>query len=321
MPPPRVTVVIPTFNRVRFLPSAVRSALDQTLLETEVVIVDDGSTDSTPAVCSSLAARDQRVRVIRQPNRGLASARNTGLAAAKAEWIAFLDDDDLWVADALAVMLGNVSDDDAVAGLCRRFDSEDPDLVAATIVANPARFHAVQWPPGAPPPTITLKEILLRPLIPIPAALFRRSRLIALGGFDENLAAGEDYDLWLRWTASTPVRVVPSLVALVRSHQGQMSADLGRQAHETRRALEAFLTRHPEAWIVAGRSRLRRRLAALAQEEAYAALLARDRAAAGIAAWRSIRWYPGRPKAWLYLGLAPRPSIHTLLRRLGRRIK
>ncbi len=101
---PLVSVVIPTFNRAAFLPSAVRSALEQTLREIEVIIVDDGSTDATPEVCRALAEADPRVRLVRQANRGLAAARNAGLAAATADWVAFLDDDDLWVPEALATM-------------------------------------------------------------------------------------------------------------------------------------------------------------------------------------------------------------------------
>ncbi len=319
---PRVSVVIPTFNRAAFLPSAVRSALEQTLREIEVIIVDDGSTDATPEVCRSFVAGDSRIRVIRQANRGLAAARNAGVAAARADWIAFLDDDDLWVPEALATMLtATTGDEDAIASLCHRFVSTDPDLVASAILSDPTRFDLASWPPVPPPATIALAGLLLRPLVPIHAALFRRACLVELGGFDPQFHAGEDYDLWLRMAARRPIRVVAAALALVRSHRAQMSASLGSQARATRLVLEGFLASHPEGWTAAGRLRLRRRLALLAREEAYASLLAGNKSVAAAAAWRSITWCVTQPKSWLYLALAPLPGVYVRLRRLRKRIE
>jgi glycosyltransferase involved in cell wall biosynthesis len=96
---PGVSVVIPSFNGERYLGEAIRSALDQSLPPLEVIVVDDGSTDGSAAVAISFGAR---VRLIRQPNRGSAAARNAGFFAAKGSWIALLDQDDLWHPDKLA---------------------------------------------------------------------------------------------------------------------------------------------------------------------------------------------------------------------------
>ena len=87
-----VSLVIATFNHARLLAEAIDSALSQTLDPVDVVVVDDGSTDDTPAV---LARYDARIRVLRQPNRGLAAARNAGLAATRGTYVAFLDADDV----------------------------------------------------------------------------------------------------------------------------------------------------------------------------------------------------------------------------------
>jgi glycosyltransferase involved in cell wall biosynthesis len=89
----RVSVVIPSFNGERYLGAAISSALDQSLPPLEVIVVDDGSTDGSAGVALSFGPR---VRLIRQPNRGSAAARNAGLFAAKGSWVAFLDQDDLW---------------------------------------------------------------------------------------------------------------------------------------------------------------------------------------------------------------------------------
>jgi glycosyltransferase involved in cell wall biosynthesis len=110
---PEVTVVIPTLNRWQLLSrGALRSALEQEDVDVEVVVVDDGSTDETPVRLAELD--DERVRVVRheQPG-GLAHARNAGIAAARCEWVAFLDDDDLWAPWKLRRQLDAAAREDA----------------------------------------------------------------------------------------------------------------------------------------------------------------------------------------------------------------
>ena len=131
----------------------------------------------------------------------------------------------------------------------------------------------------------------------------------------------EDYEVWLNMVVQCQFPVIAEALALYRWHAGQMSATLARQAAETRLVLEAFLMRHPEGWTAAGRSRLRRRVASLAREEAYASLLAANRGVAAAAAWRSITWCVAQPKSWLYLALAPLPGVYARLRRLRKRIE
>ena len=95
-----VSVVIPTYNRARWLPGAVDSILAQSSPPAEVVVVDDGSTDETPAVCRGLRSP---VRCVRQENAGAAAARNRGIREARCEWVAFQDSDDLWNPEKLEV--------------------------------------------------------------------------------------------------------------------------------------------------------------------------------------------------------------------------
>lgn len=93
---PLVSVILPTYNRARFVGEAIESALGQTYPHLEVICIDDGSRDDTPAIVSAIAERDPRVRSVRQPNGGVSSARNHGLRLAQGDWIAFLDSDDIW---------------------------------------------------------------------------------------------------------------------------------------------------------------------------------------------------------------------------------
>lgn len=94
--PPLVSVILPTYNRVRFVGEAIESALQQTYPHLEVICIDDGSKDDTPAVVADIADRDSRVRYVRQTNGGVSSARNHALRLAQGDWVAFLDSDDVW---------------------------------------------------------------------------------------------------------------------------------------------------------------------------------------------------------------------------------
>ena len=104
----KVSVIVPTFDRVAVLREAVESVLAQTHRDLEVVVVDDGSTDATPELVAAFAAGDARVRYERQANAGAAAARNTGLAAASGDFVAFLDSDDSWVPWHLSLMLAGL---------------------------------------------------------------------------------------------------------------------------------------------------------------------------------------------------------------------
>jgi glycosyltransferase involved in cell wall biosynthesis len=103
MTAPIVTIVIPTYNRAHLLPRAVASVRAQTCADWELILVDDGSTDSTLADVTAMAAADQRIRLaVNTGRRGPSGARNAGIAAARAPWVAFLDSDDSWEAEKLA---------------------------------------------------------------------------------------------------------------------------------------------------------------------------------------------------------------------------
>lgn len=101
MQPPRVSVIIPVYNTAAYVEQAVQSILHQTLRELEILIVDDGSTDGSPALLARLTASDDRIRLRTQPNAGQAAARNAALAEARGEYVYFMDSDDLLEADAL----------------------------------------------------------------------------------------------------------------------------------------------------------------------------------------------------------------------------
>lgn len=121
-----ISVIIPAYNCAASVTRCVESVLAQTYTDLEVLLVDDGSTDETPALCDALAAKDHRVRVIHQVNGGVSKARNAGLAAAQGEIIAFVDADDYLVPEAYATMVAAKEDAGAKTVLCN-YIGELPD--------------------------------------------------------------------------------------------------------------------------------------------------------------------------------------------------
>jgi len=205
-----VSVVIPCYRQAHFLADAINSALAQTYPAVEVVVVDDGSPDNTAAV----AARYHRVRCISQENQGLAAARNAGLAASTGEFIVFLDADDRLMPNAVETGVALLTRDQRLG-----------------FVAGRSRFIAAD---GSPLPTTQpfrpagdpYRELLRRNSIRMPGmAMFRRSSLDALGGFDTRIDACADYELYLRVSRSFPVLLHDEVVAEYRRHGANMSGD------------------------------------------------------------------------------------------------
>lgn len=109
-----ISIIIPVYNVEKYLPQCVDSILAQTYQDFEVILVDDGSPDGSPAICNEYAQKDARVRVIHQPNAGVSAARNNGMSVAKGDWISFVDSDD-WV------------DSDYLANF--KMEEDDADLI------------------------------------------------------------------------------------------------------------------------------------------------------------------------------------------------
>ena len=179
---------MPAYNVAEFLETAVSSVLAQTFTDFEIVVVDDGSTDDTPAIARQLQQRSpERVRVIHQENRGLAGARNSALAAARGRFFALLDSDDVWEPAFLATQLAILDsrpDVDIVTGNARFLGGPDH--------GRPARPHP------DPRPEPTLATILADEAAVFIMSVFRRRVYEGIGAFNEQLRTNEDYEYWLR---------------------------------------------------------------------------------------------------------------------------
>lgn len=227
-PEPRVSVVVPCYNAAETIEAAMASALGQSFADLELIVVDDGSEDDTARRVEALAIRDFRVRLIQKANGGVSSARNVGIAAARGEFIAFLDADDLWHREKLAWQL-DLMMRHPEAGLCfTAFAFWNPERDTADTL------FAERGPVAGAAPSIDPKlsgwiyHILLRDVyVWTSAVLVRSSVLDEVGGFDEGLPVGEDYDLWLRIAQSAPMIKADSVLAVYR----QMGSSLTTLPH------------------------------------------------------------------------------------------
>ncbi|MFF3910133.1 glycosyltransferase family 2 protein [Streptomyces sp. NPDC001848] len=180
---PVVSVVIPCHDYARYLPEAVSSVLAQTYRDWELVIVDDGSTDDTAEVAQGLIARhpDRRIRLLRQANAGVSAARNTGIEAAAGRYILPLDADDVIAPTMLEKTVAVLDGDPGIA-------------IASTDVFT---FTDDDLPPQAIPLPAYSRELMLQRLIMFYCSLYRREAWQAVGGYDETMRAGEDWDFWI----------------------------------------------------------------------------------------------------------------------------
>lgn len=210
---PLVSVIIPTYNRAALVAQAVASVTAQTFRDFEIVVVDDGSTDNT---VEALAPWDD-IRILRQPRRqGVAAARNLGATAARGEWLAFLDSDDLWLPEKLARQMAYLADQPGLL-MCQ---TDETWVRRGVRVNKPVSHEKVAG-------RIFL-DSLKRCMVSPSAVVLHRRLLLDHGGFDEDLPAAEDYDLWLRLTWRFEVGLVDEPLIIKRGgHADQLSAQWG----------------------------------------------------------------------------------------------
>lgn len=209
---PLVSVIITCFNQGAYLGDAIESALSQTYPRLEVLVVDDGSTDDT----SLVAARYSRVMLIRQENRGLSAARNTGIDASAGDYLIFLDADDRLLPRATQSGVNCLDEHDNCAIVYGRYRliSADGLVMKSVVEQEPREDNYV--------------NMLRRNYIGMHAAVtYRRTVFAALGRFDTSLGACEDYDLYLRITRHFPIHRHDDLVAEYRQHAENMSSNPG----------------------------------------------------------------------------------------------
>lgn len=211
MSEPLVSVILPTYNRASFLEESVQSVLFQNYKNFELIIVDDGSTDTTAKHAKEWAL-DQRVQYFYQENRGVSSARNFGLNKAKGNWVAFLDSDDIWLPDKLRTQMDFFKSNPHVK-VCQC----EEIWIRRGVRVNPGLKHRKHsgW---------IFEKCLSLCLISPSAVVLHRDVFDRIGHFDELMPACEDYDLWLRLTLDYEVMTLPqALIEKRGGHEDQLS--------------------------------------------------------------------------------------------------
>ena len=208
---PKISVVIPTYNRADLISETLDSVLAQTYRDFEVIVVDDGSTDDTIKLLSKYG---QDIRIIGQENQGAGSARNTGIREAKGEFIAFLDSDDLWLPKKLErqiAFLDRNRDLSWVYTDVEVFDGESGRKLY--ILGQCSRLYEGD----------ILPYLFLKNFIPSSTLLVRRSIFNEIGAF-KTLPMAQDCDMWLRIAALYPVGLIAEPLARYRIHRERISS-------------------------------------------------------------------------------------------------
>jgi len=249
-----VSVVIPVYNGEAYVADAVESALAQTLPPREVIVVNDGSTDRTQSI---LAAFGSRIRVISQPNRGLSAARNTGILAARGQWIGLLDADDTWRPHKLQRMsefLGGTPSDVGVLFSAVLHWWEGSQRREVRRRKNPDCRGI--W-----------RELMARNAILGGGAgpVIRRECFRVVGLFDESLPSAEDWDMWIRIALCYRIGYLDDVLVERREHGASLSRNTDRMLASDIRVFE----KHHDTFRARGASRMELR-------QAKAAVLARS---------------------------------------------
>ncbi len=288
---PALSIVIPAYNVAAFIREAVESALDQSHRDLEVIVVDDGSTDETPTLLDEIRSQrsDPRLRIIRQENRGLSDARNTGIIHARAGLIGFLDGDDIWLPEKAARHVAAMRDDPTI-GISfshSEYLSEGGRRTGSILVAGCARP--------------SLEEMIRRNHIGNGSTpVVRRACFDAAGLFRVDLRSCEDYEMWCRLLRLTSYRaeLVDMPLTLYRQRSTSLSYNFWKFVDNAERAVDCLQDAMPD---------MPRRLFAAGRAEH-----------SRIAAWKAVS--SGQTRAGLQLLLRAvriRPALLWDARALG----
>lgn len=245
---PGVSVVIPSYNHARFLAVAIDSVLRQEYSPVEIIVVDDGSTDNTREV---VAEYGDRVRYIHKLNAGLSAARNTGIAASRFNFVAFLDADDEWLRDMLRQIMAKFTQlpEDYVLVACRyrAMDEAGAELIQKARVADADG-------------EVNVIDLLLMNRFAADTVVVKRSVLERAGLFDTNLTSSEDRDMWIRLAQLGRIYRLANTLVKVRVHPGSMSTHGDRMKRNMKRVLQKARKNDP---------RLRRNILLWARAHAF----------------------------------------------------
>jgi glycosyltransferase involved in cell wall biosynthesis len=208
---PKVSVVIPTYNRGNEITETIESVLAQTYKDFEIIVVNDGSTDNSAEVLTALQNAG-KIRYVSQENAGPSKARNRGLAEVKGEYVAFLDDDDLWPPDKLQWQVEAMEFEPKLVAVYGKFEIMGKEHI---------RWIDYDNAPGG----MIREEFCKGNYVGSPGvAMIRTASVKSISGFDVALAGAADWDLWIRLSDLGPSRFVNRVALRYRLHGNNMSS-------------------------------------------------------------------------------------------------
>ena len=237
---PLVSLVVPAHNAERFIEGTIRSLLSQTYRHIEVIVIDDGSSDRTAALVTSIQEEDPRVVLLRQANLGVAAARNAGIERARGELIAPVDADDLWYPRAIEKLAGCLDEQGPGVGIAYAWSAYIDEQGLLTGGFRAATLEGDVFA------TLLCHNFLGN----ASCTMLRRECFDVTGGYDsgfrEHAEQGcEDWDFYLRVSEHYHFRVVPELLIGYRKVAGRMSSDSERMARSHSYMLHKVYKRHP----------------------------------------------------------------------------
>ena len=209
---------MPVYNGAEYLKDAIESILVQTFDDFEFIIINDGSTDESPAILNYYASKDARIKVIDQANQGIVTALNKGLSVAKGEWIFRMDQDDISLPNRFKLQVQLIKKDPTLVllgGWSQQIDAQGNLLKINKLPAkNNQLINAMEG---------------LRPFFAHPTACFRRDVVLRIGGYRERFRVAEDGELWLRLAGSGSFGCCQEVILLLRKHTQSLSNTQSRQ--------------------------------------------------------------------------------------------
>jgi glycosyltransferase involved in cell wall biosynthesis len=220
---PKVSVIIPVYGHAEYVLDSLDSVFAQSYTDFEVIVINDGSPDATESILEPYISSG-KIKYVCQENKGVSTARNHGLALASGDYVAFLDDDDMWPASKLEVQANQMENCDAVVvgGSSHGFidiDTHNADRASF----DPHKFELLN----------TINFFLGNPFTSPGQVIIRKSALDVVGGFDEAIWGVDDLDLWIRLSRIGEIRQYEYMALYYRVHDANASLDLEKMARNT----------------------------------------------------------------------------------------
>ncbi len=300
----KVSVIIPTYNHSQYVCRAIDSILAQTYKDYEVIVVDDGSTDGTREVLSKYG---NKINYIYQENKGLPSARNTGIKASTGEYFVFLDADDYISPKALEIEV--------------RFLENHPQIgwvYSDYYCVNKKGNILAQFSKGitsdiTPPEGMVFKRFLQGNFVPINAVMIRKRCVNDVGFFDESLTSYEDGDFWLRVSAKYELKYINEPLAFQRMYAASMRTDLVRLRINTIQVINKICRLYPDLTLIY-KNKINKNLADIHNYLGFEYYHQGKLKEAKSELLSSVRYYPFQKKVYFYLFLIFMKSFRLKIR-------